>query len=514
MPLCPKCQTQYPDNMLICVPCGINMKTGQQLRTQSAAVPDIPDLPPESGEDTPKPWLADNFPGALRPKTLTLSAGLGALGFGITLFALYTIVAGGADFLFGSFCIAAVGVLLSAQAWAWLITGEIWLLNTAMLEFQSKDWTNLSLALIVPVTVVFAVMKLSTSRETTTDVLKAKTEAVIAAAQKSEYVIKPVPLAPGADLGGARSKLALSHDGNIYFSEVDGFVVCQVNANTGVVSVIAGDGNKNYTGDGGPALKANLNYPGSVAVAANGDVYFMDSKRIRKIDAKLGTIDHFAGAVGKGDVGDGGPAKSAQFTVETYLNFDAKGNLLITDAENHCIRRIDMATGRIHAVAGTGTSGFSGDGGPATAAELKAPRAAVADRMGNIYIADTGNQRIRKIDNASGNITTIAGSTGGHGGDGGPATAAKIGSPLALAIADNNDIYVASSNHRIYRYDNDKGTISTIAGNGALGYSGDGGPSLNAQLESPASIVVEPNGSILIGDSRNRIIRRLVRAEK
>ena len=240
---------------------------------------------------------------------------------------------------------------------------------------------------------------------------------------------------------------------------------------------------------------------------AQGNLYIADTSnhRIRKVDS-TGTITTLAGTEGAGFGGDDGPATEAQLSYPSGVAVDAAGNLYIACWFNHRIRRVD-STGTITTIAGT-EDGFSGDGGPATQAQLNSPYDVAVDRAGNLYIADRENRRIRKVDSER-TITTIAG-TGqdDFGGDDGPAIEAQIsGDGLAVDGADN--LYIAdSSNHRIRKVDS-TGTITTIAGTGVRGFGGDGGPATEAQLNYPFGVAVDSAGNLYIADTQNHRMRKV-----
>ena len=259
-----------------------------------------------------------------------------------------------------------------------------------------------------------------------------------------------------------------------------------------------------------PLAKAWVRHPTAVAIDSEGSLYFVDrdTYRVRKVDT-LGRVSTVAGSGLFGYSGDGGPATSARLGERVEgLAVDGEGNVYIADTENYRIRRVDR-TGTIGTLAGTGAWGTQGDGGPAARAGLTAVHGLAADAAGNLYIADTWDDSIRKID-AHGIITTVAG-TGeeGLGGDGGPAAEARLDKPRGVAVDAAGNLYIADSdNHRVRRVD-PGGTITTIAGTGERGYSGDGGPATEAALAAPYAVTVDAVGSVYVADSGNGIVRRM-----
>ena len=319
----------------------------------------------------------------------------------------------------------------------------------------------------------------------------------------------------------------------------------------GDIYTVAGTGTRGFSGDGGPATSAELNRPAGVAADAAGNLLIADTdnQRIRVVAASTGTfygqpmtagdIYTVAGTGTRGFSGDGGPATSAELNFPEGVAADGAGNLLIADTSNQRIRvvagttgtfyRRAMTAGDIYTVAGTGTAGFSGDGGPATSAELTFPEGVAADGAGNLLIADTFNQRIRVVAHmtgtfygramTAGDIYTVAGTgTAGFSGDGGPAVSAELDLPFGVATDAAGNLVIADShNNRVrvvaatagtfYGQAMTAGDIYTVAGNGTAGFFGDGGPATHAELNQPAGVVADGAGNPVIADYQNSRIR-------
>lgn len=281
-------------------------------------------------------------------------------------------------------------------------------------------------------------------------------------------------------------------------------------AAAGDIETVAGVGESGYSGDGGPALSAQLNEPRTLVVDRAGTMYIVDTfnHRIRKVDSS-GVMTTLAGTGVAGYSGDGGPATQAEIHWPHAASLDAaEANLYVADSPNHRIRKVDLATGVITTVVGNGAGGFDGDGGPATAAKLNGPKGVLVGPRGEIYIADSANDRIRLVDPA-GTITTLAGTGAtGFGGDGGPATAAQFNGPRSLALDPAGYLYVADDNNdRIRKIDVTSGIVTTYAGTGKTGYAGDEGPASQAQLSRPRGIARDAAGNLYIADSMNHRIR-------
>ena len=269
----------------------------------------------------------------------------------------------------------------------------------------------------------------------------------------------------------------------------------------GTIETFAG-GN---VGDGGPATDAIVNFPEGVALDFGGNLYIADSSNCRVREVNGGMITTFAGIPTCGYGGDGGPATSAALSGPHGLALSAGGSLYIADLYNCRVR--EVSGGTIVTVAGSGSCGYSGDGGPATSAELDHPDGVAVDAGGDLYIADTDNCRVRKV--SGGTISTVAG-TGScaYSGDGGAATAAELNDPQGLAVDGSGDLYIADrSNCRVRRVS--AGTITTIAGTASCGYSGDGGPAASAALRAPYGLAVDAGGDLYIADRSNCAVRKV-----
>jgi len=335
------------------------------------------------------------------------------------------------------------------------------------------------------------------------------------------------------------------------------------------IDTVAGTGQRPDGGDSGPALKSNVGDPFGVEIGSDGALYITEvaNHRVRRLHLKTNTLTTVAGCGVAGYAGDGGPATKAKLNEPYEVRFDKDGNMFFVEMKNHLIRRVDARTGEISTVAGTGHPGYSGDGGPAIKAKMKNPHSIALDDDRNIFVADIGNHRIRRIDMRTGIIESIAGNgeqklpkenqrargtpilgpralyidastmwialreghsvwrldmkqgtlhhvagTGqkGYSGDGGPARDATFNGPKGIAVGPQGHVYlVDTENQAIRKIDTKTGSISTIAGNGQRGGSGDGGPATKAQLARPHGVCVGADGAIYIGDTLNHRVRRV-----
>ena len=297
--------------------------------------------------------------------------------------------------------------------------------------------------------------------------------------------------------------------GNLYVAEAMNHCIRRVNRASGVIRTIAGTGEEGYSGDGGPATEATFSQPYSLQIDANGDVYVVDRLNyvIRRIDAATGLISTVAGTGEPGYGGDGGQATEAQFREPNDCFLDGRGGLLIADVQDQRIRRLDLASGTIDTFAGDGEKRRTGDGRPALEASILGARAVCMDGAGNTYIAEREGNGIRKVD-ANGIMSTLAG-TGdfGYDGDGGPAFIATWGGPKAIRCDHSGNLLVVDTeNHAIRRIDANSGVATTVAG-GRLGGGGDGGPAVDAAMDRPHGVDVDSGGNLYIADSNNHRVR-------
>jgi sugar lactone lactonase YvrE len=324
-------------------------------------------------------------------------------------------------------------------------------------------------------------------------------------------------LITGAPANGAELNypfgLAVSSTGNIYITDSHNFMVREDVKSTGLVNFFAGTGTEGYTGDGGAATSAELNYNFGVAVDSTGNVYIADTYNclVRKVST-AGTITTFAGLVVSSSVrcgytGDGGAATSAELYYPYGVAVDSKNAVYIADYAEHVIRKVTGGT--INTIAGIGgLLGYSGDGGPATAALLYDPSAVAVDAAGNVFIADTNNCRVREINAATGIITTIAGNGGCAFTGDGLAVANGVAYPQGLAVDANDNLFIGDYSNRV-RWVSPNGIMTTIAGTGSAGYSGDGGSATAALLSEPTGVALDSAGDVLVSDYNNGRVRSI-----
>lgn len=301
--------------------------------------------------------------------------------------------------------------------------------------------------------------------------------------------------------------------GQLYFVELNGQRVCRIDSQ-GQLTVIAGNGQKGDTGDGGPAAQAQFNGLHNLSISPQGDLYLADTwnQVVRKIDLQTGQISTIAGTGEKGFSGDGGPAVKAKFGGIYCVTVSPGGDqLYLADLENHRIRVIHLQVGLVETIAGNGKSGIPVDNTPAREQPLVDPRAVMADQEGRVYVLERGGHALRVIDRA-GHISTVVG-TGkpGHSGDDGPAIEATLNGPKHLCQDRDGTILIADTdNHVIRRYDPRSGRIENVAGTGKSGTAGLGGPPGMVELNQPHGVFVHPSGELYISDSHNHRILKII----
>jgi trimeric autotransporter adhesin len=310
--------------------------------------------------------------------------------------------------------------------------------------------------------------------------------------------------------------LSVDSQGNVFIA--DGYnAIREVSAGTGIIQTVAGQGAvQGFAGDGGPATGALLFAPADVCVDSAGNLFIADTGNdvVREVVAATGVIETVAGQGGlAGFAGDGGPAKAAWLNQPSRVALDSVGNLFIADTGNNVIREVVARSGEIQTVAGVGTvAGFSGDGGPATRALLASPMGVTIDGAGNILIADTANSVVREVSAATHTIQTIAGNgqTNGYSGDGGQAANALLAFPAGVTLDAGGNLFISdSSNNAVREVAAATGTIKTFAGNGYFGFSGDGRAATVASLQSPSGVFVDANGDLFIADLSNDVVREV-----
>jgi hypothetical protein len=319
--------------------------------------------------------------------------------------------------------------------------------------------------------------------------------------------------ATAAQFNGVQG-LAFDGAGNLYVADISNNRIRKITISTGLISTIAGTGTGGYNGDGILATAAQINIPSALAFDNNGDLYFTDrsNSRIRKITTSTGIISTVAGTGTGGYNGDGILATAAQLNNPNEVSFDASGNLYIADWLNNRVRKVDNSTGIISTIAGTGTAGYNGDGIAATAAQINGPCGIIFDNAGDIYIAEYGGARVRKINIGTGLISTIAGTgTFGYNGDGIAATTAQLAGCAYIQFDAAENMFIGEgSNQRVREIIKSTGIINTIAGTGTAGYNGDGIAATTAQLNFPFYILFDKvKCNMYIADYYNNRIRQI-----
>ncbi len=304
--------------------------------------------------------------------------------------------------------------------------------------------------------------------------------------------------------------IAFDAAGNLYIADLNDNIIRKVDV-AGIITTVAGNGEQGFSGDGGAATDAQLDSPAGVAIDKYGNLFIADTHNQRIREVAGGNITTIAGTGVAGFSGDGSAAASAMLNQPTALAVGPDGNLYVADTDNHRIRKISFGSSgaMIRTVAGDGEQFFSGDGSAATLAGLDSPNGVAVDGAGNIYIGDTHNQRVRVVD-TTGVISTLAGNGNKtFAGDGAAATNASLAGPRGLSVDTLGNIYVADSDNNRIRLIAKTGTITTLAGSGSQGFTGDGGPAVNATLDTPRATAVAATGVVALSDTNNQRVREV-----
>ena len=308
--------------------------------------------------------------------------------------------------------------------------------------------------------------------------------------------------------------LTIGPDGALYFCEIGNHRIRRLDLKTQVISTVAGSGQKGYAGDGGPALAAAMNEPYEVRFDRGGNMFFaeMQNHVVRRVDAGTHVISTVAGTGAAGFGGDGGPAVKAQLRQPHSIAFDPQGRLLICDIGNLRIRRVDLSTGIIETWAGTGERKPTPDGAPISGTPLNGPRAITVDPEGNLYLVLREGNAVYRMDPRTGKIYHVAGTGAtGYDGDGGPAKLARLSGPKGIAWAPDGSLYLDDTeSHTIRRIDLKTGIITTIVGTGQRG-DGPDGDARQCRLSRPHGIFVSSAGVVYVADSESHRIRVLGR---
>lgn len=276
------------------------------------------------------------------------------------------------------------------------------------------------------------------------------------------------------------------------------------------IETFAGTGEKGFSGDGGPATQAQMDNPFGVIRGPDGAIWYCEytGQRVRKVTPD-GVIHTIAGSGEKGYSGDGGPALQASFNLPHEIRFDAEGDLYIVDMSNHAVRKVDMKTGIISTIAGTGKPGHSGDGGPATEAMLNKPHSIQFGPDGHLYICDIGNHVIRRLDLATGIITRYAGTgEAGDTPDGSPIEGTPLKGPRSIDFDKEGNLWLCTrEGNQVFKFDVKAGKILHIAGTGKNGFTGNGGPAREATLKGPKGIAIDAEGNAWLADTESHSVR-------
>jgi trimeric autotransporter adhesin len=308
--------------------------------------------------------------------------------------------------------------------------------------------------------------------------------------------------------------IAFDRKDNMFIADQWNNRIRRIDAITGIITTVAGNGIPGYSGDNITATSAEINLPAGLCVDDSDNIFIADfnNNRVREVVNATGFIYTIAGNGIEGIVGDGGPATAAEIDHPHQTACDNHGDVYISDENNNKIRKVVLSTGVISTVVGTGRPGYAGDGGPAITAELNSPKCIFLDDSDNMYIADWLNNRIRKVSVLTGFISTVAGNgMPGFDGDNGPATAAELNDPYRVALDSSGNMFIADgSDNRVRWVNKTTHTINTLAGNGESGFWGDGGPAQDAELDYPPGVAVNKAGNVFIADLRNNRIREVV----
>ena len=312
-----------------------------------------------------------------------------------------------------------------------------------------------------------------------------------------------------ANQAGLNSCTAVTFDGagNVYIADRDNNVVRKVDFN-GVISTFAGTGTAGYNGDHFTANVAELNKPYAVAVDAAGNVYIADyGNHVVRMVSTAGIITTIAGTGTAGYSGNGGAATAATLHNPQGIAVDQYANIYVSEAGNNVVRKITASSGMISTVAGNGTIGYSGNGGNATGAQLDGPAGIAVDAFGDIYVADYYNNVVRMVD-TNGIINNFAGTSAvGNTGDGGAAASATLHTPSGVSVFGHGNVYISDQGNNVVRVVDQSGIITRFAGSATNGYTGDGGQATAAQLSSPKGLAVDGLGKVYIADYDNNVIR-------
>jgi len=307
------------------------------------------------------------------------------------------------------------------------------------------------------------------------------------------------------------ANVVLDPEGNLVFAEGNASRVRRILKKTGALETLAGDGRASFSGEGGPATSAALKSPSEIAFDREGNLYIADAANyvLRRVDAKTKIITTIAGIRKNRFTGDGAALETA-LARPGGLAFDRDGRLVIADTMNARLRRLDLTTGRIETLAGNGDMMFLGPG-PALETGMAWVNAPRPDSAGNIYFCDTGNNRVLRLDAKTGRVEIAAGSgINRFGGNGGPALAAEMNQPASLAVDAAGNLFIADTqNHAIRRVDAKTGLLTTVAGDGTPGFAGDGGPAAKARLNFPTGLGLDGKGNLYVVDSVNARIRKI-----